>query len=219
MSVFKDGAVLTASPPDKTMVGAYVDRDLASRFRSWARATDGGVSAALRRLLLKAVDGLEPVEPLGSAGHRVTVRLKDAERLALLEAARSRQTTPANWLRSLAIGHLARRPQWNDAEVLELRAVFTELRRIGNNVNQIAYAVNAAALAGSCLTGQRDAALAAAETMRAEIRRVVAVMTGNFEYWGIPHTDEPQAAWGVLKRDKEATDTERYKAKAPSQAI
>ena len=136
MSVFKGGAALTSSPSDKTMVGAYVDRDLAARFRSWARATDGGVSAALRRLLLKAVDGLEPAEPLGSAGYRVTVRLKDAERFALLEAARLRQTTPANWIRSLAIGHLARRPQWADAELMELRAVFTELRRIGNNVNR-----------------------------------------------------------------------------------
>ncbi len=195
------------------LVSAWLPADVAARFRAWARMTDGGASAAIRRLLVSVVDGQDPTEPVGSAGHRVTVRLKDAERFALLEAARLRQTTPANWIRSLAIGHLARRPQWNDAEVLELRAVFTELRRIGNNVNQIAYAVNAAALAGNCPPGQGDAALAAADAVRAETRRIVAVMTGNFDYWGIPHTDEPQAARGALMRDKEATQTERHEAK------
>ncbi len=158
------------------------------------------------------VDGQEPTESMRSAGYRITVRLKDAERFALLEAARSRQTTPANWLRSLAIEHLARRPQWNDAEVVELRAVFTELRRIGNNVNQIAYAVNAAALAGSCPPSQGEAALAAADAVRVETRRVVAVMTGNFRYWGLPQADDPQAAWGALARDKEATEAEQHKA-------
>ncbi len=198
-------------PSDKTMVGAYVDRGLADRFRAWARTTDGGASAAIRRLLLNVVDGQEPPEPLGSAGHRVTVRLKDAERLALLDAARLRQTTPANWLRSLALGHLLKRPQWNGAEVAELRAVFTELRRIGNNVNQIAHAVNEAALVGECPPGQGSAALAAAEAVRVETRRVVAVMTGNFDYWGIPQEDAPKAARGALLRDKQATDAERRK--------
>lgn len=193
------------------MVGAYVDRDLAARFRAWARRTDGGASAALRRLLLAVVDDQEPTGPPGSAGHRITVRLRDAERLALLEAARSRQTTPANWLRSLAIGHLMRRPQWNGAEIAELRAVFTELRRIGNNVNQIAHAANAAALAGEVHPGQGDAALAAAEAIRVETRRVAAVMTANFDYWGIPYEDEPRVAHGALTRDKQTTDAERAK--------
>lgn len=196
---------------DKTMVGAYVDRSLADRFRAWARITDGGASAAIRRLMLSVVDSQEPPEPMGSAGHQVTVRLKGAERLALLEAARSRQTTPANWLRSLALVHLARRPQWNAEEVAELRCVFTELRRIGNNVNQIAHAVNAAALAGEHSTGEGQAALEAAELVRAETRRVVAVMTGNFDYWGLPQDDAPKMAFGALARDREATDIEKRK--------
>ena len=200
-------------PPssDKTMVGAYVDRSLADRFRAWARTTDGGASAAIRRLLLGVVDGQEPPEPMGSAGYRITVRLKDAERFALLEAARSRQTTPANWLRSLALVHLTRRPQWNAAEVAELRSVFTELRRIGNNVNQIAHAVNTAALAGEQAPGEGRAALEAAELVRAETRRVVAVMTGNFDYWGLPQDEAPRMARGALVRDREATDREKRK--------
>lgn len=193
------------------LLSAWVPSDLAGRFRAWARTTDGCASAAIRRLLLAVVDDQVPAEPMGSAGHRVTVRLKDAERFALLEAARSRQTTPANWLRSLAVVHLARRPQWNESEVAELRGVFTELRRIGNNVNQIAHALNVAALAGECPTDQGEAALEAAEAVRIETRRVVAAMTGNFDYWGLPTDAEPVAARGALARDKAATDAERHK--------
>ncbi len=200
-----------ASRNGQELLSAWVPSDVAARFKAWARSTDGGTSAALRRLLLAAVDGQEPPEPMGSAGHRITVRLKDTERLALLEAARSRQTTPANWLRSLALVHLTRRPQWNAAEVAELRSVFTELRRIGNNVNQIAHAVNAAALAGEQAPGEGRAALEAAELVRVETRRVVAVMTGNFDYWGLPQDEAPRMARGALVRDREATDREKRK--------
>ena len=200
-----------ASRNGQELLSAWVPSGVAARFKGWARSTDGGASAALRRLVHAAADGQEPADPLGSAGHRVTVRLKDAERLALLDAAKSRQTTPANWLRSLALGHLMKRPQWNGAEVAELRAVFTELRRIGNNMNQIAHAVNEAALVGECPPGQGSAALAAAEAVRVETRRVVAVMTGNFDYWGVPHDDAPKAARGALLRDKQATDAEHRK--------
>ena len=195
------------------LVSAWVPSDLATRFRAWARTNDGGASAAIRRLLLSVVDGQAPAEPMGSAGHRVTVRLKDAERLALLEASRARQTTPANWLRSLAVVHLARRPQWSQAEVTELRAVFTELRRIGNNVNQIAHALNVAALAGECPREQGGAALEAAEAVRVETRRVVAVMTGNFAYWGFPDAAKLVSARGVLARDKEESSAERRKVR------
>lgn len=193
------------------LLSAWVPSELASRFRVWARTTDGGASATIRRLLSSVIDGQVPAEPMGSAGHRVYVRLKEAERLALLEAARSRQTTPANWLRSLAVVHLAGRPQWNGAEVAELRAVFTELRRIGNNVNQVAHALNSAALVGECPGDQSEALMEVAEAVRIETRRVVAVMTGNFDYWGLPQAETPAAARGALARDKAATEAERHK--------
>ncbi len=200
-----------STPPDKTMVGAYVDRDLAERFKAWARSTEGGASAALRKFMASTVDGAEPPGPIGVAGHQVTVRLKDAERLALLQAATARNTTPTNWVRSLAIAHLGRRPQWNDAEVLALREVFAELRRIGVNVNQIAKALNVAALSGEYPAGQGDAALAAVEMIRRETRRVVAVITGNFDYWGLPDAERPVAAYGAKVRDVDATEAERRK--------
>jgi hypothetical protein len=200
-----------STPPDKIMVGAYVDRDLAERFKAWARSTEGGASAALRKFMASAIDGKEPLSPVGTAGYRVTVRLKDAERLALLQAATARNTTPTNWLRSLAILHLGRRPQWNGSEVTELRAIFTELRKIGTNLNQIARALNVASLSGEYPSGQGDAAFEAVEVLRRETRRVVAVMTGNFDYWGLPDAERPTAAYGAKVRDLDATEDERRK--------
>jgi len=173
------------------MLGTYVPVDLATRFRAWARGTEGGASAALRRLISEAVDGKAPAPPPGASGHQVLVRLKDEERLALLQAAKERSTTPANWLRSLAIVHLARRPQWNREEVEALRKIGEELRRIGNNVNQIARALNVAAHAGEYPPHQGQAAKEAAEEVRAELRRVMAIYTGNFDYWGAPARKPP----------------------------
>ena len=199
------------APPESVLVGTYVDRDLADRFKTLARASDGSVSAALRRILLDTIDGQKPQAPLGTAGFRVSVRLKDAEKFALLEAARARQTTPSVWLRCLAVVHLGRRPQWNELEIAELRAVFIELRRIGNNLNQIAKALNVAVLSGNYPSEQGSAALEAANVVRAQTRRVVATMTGNFDYWGLPDADRPTSARGALERDEQATEAERKK--------
>ena len=196
----------------QVMIGTYVPLGLAEKFKAWARSTQGGASAELRSLITNAIEGRQPSPPSGgAAGHLVMVRLKEAERLALIQAARARSTTPANWLRSLAIVHLARRPQWNTAETEALRELFTEVRRIGNNVNQIARAINAASHTGEYPARQGEAAREAAELLRAEMRRIVAVMTGNFDYWGLPDADRPTAAPGAEERDDAATERERQK--------
>jgi hypothetical protein len=199
------------------MVGAYVDGRLAARFAAWARQTEGGSSAALRRLLSEAVDGKQPAPPVGSGGGKqVGVRLKAPELAALASAADGRATSPANWLRSLAIVHLARRPQWSAAELDELREVFRELRRIGNNVNQIARALNVAVLKGEYPQHQGEAAREAADAVRAEMRRVVAVMTGNFEYWGLPYDERPRAnPLAVAQADAEAQAAEAERKRKP----
>ena len=199
------------APPESVLIGTHVDRGVAERFKTLARATDGSVAAALRRILLDVVAGQPPQMPLGASGYRVSVRLKETERLALLAAARARQTTPSVWLRCLAVVHLGRRPQWNDQEVAELRVVFTELRRIGTNLNQIARALNVAAQSGEYPAGQGMAAMEAADLVRSETRRVVGVMTGNFDYWGLPDADRPAARYGALVRDQDATEAERRK--------
>lgn len=203
--------------PDQTTLSTHIDRELASRFQVWARGTESGTSAALRRIVSEAMDGKPPAPPSGAgSGQQVGVRFKAAERALLAEVARSRATTPAGWLRSLALVHLTRRPQWNADEVEGLREVFKELRRIGNNVNQIARALNVAAHKGEYSPYQGKEARAASELVRSEMRRVVAMMTGNFDYWGLPDADRPTAAPGAQERDDEATIQEQQRlAKLP----
>lgn len=184
------------------MVGAYVDAALADRFAALARQSDGGSSAALRRMITEAVDGKPPAPPRGAGtGTQVGVRLKSVERIALAEAARDAATSPANWLRSLAIVHLSRKPQWSGAELAELREVFRELRKIGNNVNQIARAMNVAVQSGVFPPHQERATQEAAEMIRDEMRRVVALMTGNFDYWGLPLDERPMPRPGAVEQE------------------
>ena len=185
------------------MIGTYVPAELAMRFKAWARSMEGGASAALRRLITGAVEGREPDPPPGASGHQVLVRLKEAERLALLQAAKARSTTPANWLRSLAIVHLGRRPQWDAGEADALRGIGDALRRIGNNVNQIARALNVAAQTGEYPPHQGQAAAEAVQEVRAEMRRLVAIYTGNFDYWGLPDVERPTAAAGALEAERQ----------------
>lgn len=166
------------------LLGTWVPSDVAQRFKSYARSTEGGVSAELRRLVVRAAQGT-PAAPVGAAGHKVMVRLKDEERLSLLDAARERKTTPANWLRSLALAHLSKRPQWNEAELQAVREVFVELRRIGNNVNQIARALNTAVHSGDVAGSQGQAAKEAAEEVSRQVRRVGSLVAANADYWSL----------------------------------
>ncbi|MBU8541745.1 MobC family plasmid mobilization relaxosome protein [Falsiroseomonas tokyonensis] len=170
-------------PADKTLLNAYVDRDLADRFKAWARP-HGGVSAALRRVVEGAVAEHEPEPPLGAAGFHVTVRLREGERELLLAAARARGMPVAAYLRSLAVVHLAGRPQWGPEEAEALRELGGELRRIGNNVNQIARALNVAVQKGEYPAGQGAEAKEAARLVRAQLRRLLAIYTGNLGRWG-----------------------------------
>ena len=202
---FKTEAVLP--PKDgEILLGTHVPLETADRFRDLARANGGNVSAELRRMVMIAVHGRGPAPPPGATGFSVMVRLKDAERIALLQAAQARSTTPSNWLRSLAIAHLGRRPQWAPTEVEALREVFGELRRIGNNVNQIARALNVAELSGQYPPSQGEAVRDAVEVVRAEMRRVGSVLTGNFDYWGLPDAERPTSATGATERDKRVTE-------------
>jgi len=189
------------------LLSTWVAADVAASFKAQSRALDGGASAALRRLVAEAVSeaaGLHGARLRGprgvGRGKQVSVRFRDDERAALAAAAKSAGMTPANWVRSLALVHLAGKPQWNPAELEALRALFRELNAIGNNINQIARALNVAVQSGVYPPHQGRAAKEAAELIRTEMRRVVAVMTGNFDYWGLPDAERPTAAPGAVER-------------------
>ena len=201
------------------LLSTWVPETTAAAFHARAR-TEGGASALLRRLVAETVDpglhgaSFEALAPAGSGrGEQIGIRLKGDERRALNEAASTRGTTPANWVRALAIVHLARKPQWSTAELSELREVFKELRRIGTNVNQIARALNVAQQTGQYPPHQHLAVQEAANTIRSEMRRVVAMMTGNFDYWGLPDAERPTAAVGAEERATAAAEAAEAKRK------
>jgi hypothetical protein len=214
-SVLQAGKIMSGRNGQE-LLSTWVPADLAAVFKAQARATDGGAAGALRRIVAQEV-GQELPGPHGvGRGKQVSVRLKDAERQALAKAADLQGTTPANWLRSLAIAHLGRRPQWNAGELEALRDLFRELRAISNDVNQIAKAVNVAIQTAEYPPGQGVAAQEAAELVRAEMRRVVAVMTGNFDYWGLPDAERPTAAPGAMERaDIAASQAEEVRKRRP----
>src|SRR5215471_5384179 len=77
-----------------------------------------------------------------ATGSEIKIRLKEPERLALNQMAQARDTTAANWVRSLTVVHLSGRPQWSANELNELRTISGHLRRIGSDINVIAGIVN-----------------------------------------------------------------------------
>ncbi|WP_198355819.1 plasmid mobilization protein [Granulibacter bethesdensis] len=176
--------------PGQKMVGTYVPAELAERFEAWARP-DGGKAAALRRLIVEAVngeaEGLHGANPARSKltpagvgrGQQIGIRLKAHERRALAEAAEAHGTSPANWVRSLAIVHLTSKPQWNPAESDALRELAREVRAIGNNVNQIARALNVAVQSGVYPPHQGAAARAAETVRKRQPRRRAARFNDN----------------------------------------
>lgn len=199
------------------LLSTWVAADVAQAFKQQARDVEGGTSAALRRIVTEAATDKAPAGPRGAGtGTQVSVRFRKDERVLLAQAAHERGTSPANWVRSLALVHLAGKPQWNTAEVDALRDVFNELRRIGTNINQIAHAMNLAIETGQYPAYQAGAVREAAGIVRNEMRRTVSIMTGNFAYWGSPHAEvlKPQRG-AVARADAEARAAERKRKNRP----
>ena len=132
-------------------------------------------------------------------GKQIGFRLRPPERAMLNNAARAAGMSPANWVLCLALVHLARSPQRNPAELDALRDLYRELRVFNNDVNQIAQVVNAGVSSGRYPPLQGNAVREAVELVRGAMRRIVAVITGNFGYWGLPDAERPTASPNAVK--------------------
>jgi hypothetical protein len=214
-TVFKRRGLEEVQEAKRVMIGGYMPADLAERFGAAARLRDGSVTKALHRLISGEV-GEAPVVKLAGAGlgAEVKIRLRGMERYALGRAASASGMTPAAWVRCLTLVHLTKKPEWNPEDRASLRAISRELSKIGANINQIAHALNAAGQAGRCPPGQGEAAREAVELVRYEMRRLGGVVTGNFDYWGLPDDERPTAKRGALARLKIEEDRAASERKA-----
>ena len=201
-------------------LSTYVPCDVATAFQNWARRTDGGTAGALRRLIAQTVDAANATEGLHGAspaqkliaprgigrGQQIGFRLQPSERAALDAAARQATMSPANWVRSLVLVHLTHHPQWTETELEALRDLFGVLRGIATTIDQIARDAKASSPANSEATDPNRAALAAADLVRDEMRRLVAIMTDHFDYWGLPDTQHPAAPTGAAGRARSTVE-------------
>jgi hypothetical protein len=81
--------------------------------------------------------------------------------------------------------------------------------------SQIARAFHVAVQSGVYPPHQGVAAMEAAELVRYEMRRVVAVMTGNFAYWGLPDAERTAAPGAVERDDAEAAEAKEKRKRQP----
>jgi hypothetical protein len=159
--------------------------DLIRRFDA-AAAGQGGRSRLLRRLMQAAAQAplpaAEPAAPRAAAG-KLTLRLAAGELAALEAEADGRGLSRTQWAVALIRRRLHGRPQLSRPEAIAFIDVQRELRRIGVNVNQIARALNVAALEGSVL----DLELAQLGAFQAEIAAHLQglgdAFAGNLAYW------------------------------------
>ena len=178
---------------DRKLVQVWLPTALAERFAALARQQAGSGAAMLRQLIATALEAPSQAVPRGvGQGRQIAVRLKTPERAALAVEAHRRGMTPTQWVRALVLAQLARRPQWAGDEIEALRTLYGELGRIGNNVNQIARATNAAVQRGEQSSEQGTAAREAVERLSSEMDKLAELVIRNGCYWDVAYTAEPQ---------------------------
>lgn len=113
---------------------------------------------------------------------QVGVRLDPMEHEALVLRAEIAGLTPADYLRKRALGGAAkiRRPPQTADQVTQalLKQLIGMVGALGNNVNQMAHAINIAALAGQPLPVEVDAVHdlnATLKAMRTELRELAGI--------------------------------------------
>ena len=118
--------------------------DLIRRFDA-AAAERGGRSRLLRRLVERAAQAVSP-EPVQASSRRLTgkltLRLAEADLARLVTEAAATGLSRTQWSVALIRARLHRRPQLTPVEAVALIEIRRELRRIGVNINQIAFAAN-----------------------------------------------------------------------------
>jgi hypothetical protein len=168
---------------NKKSIGAYIEQQLHRAFETWAR-TRGGKGAKLGISTSSAPPKPGATADKQNAEIRVKIALMQEELAALHAAAEAKGMPTAAWLRSLALAHARRRPQWGPFEWQAFRDVVSILGRVEDAVQRIASATAERVREGEApLAAAREARMAAEAAERA-IRRIGWMVASDLEYWG-----------------------------------
>ena len=161
-------------------MSARIPDPLAARFEAFA-SSRGGKSRVLRALMEAALQGgtpaLDLVGPPAGRSSKITLRLKDADLVALNEACADAGFRRTEWIVALVRRRLSGRAQFDRASAASLLEVRRELRRLGVNLREMAEAS----------PGADERSAVQLEALRGEVReqleRVRQAIAGNLAYW------------------------------------
>ena len=159
--------------------------ELARRFDA-AAATRGGRSRYLRSLMETAAQAPAKApapDPPGPRSAKLTLRLSEADRVALEAEAARAGLLRTQWAAALIRRRLHGGLQLTPPEAIALIGVRRELNRIGININQIARALNTAVLEGAVLDLETAQLADFAAEIRAHVKGLDEAFAGNLAYW------------------------------------
>ena len=132
----------------QTHIKTWVPADVKQRFIEIAHAQGRSESALMRSLVASFLENSAPlspsIEPVEAApSGRLSVRIREDDRLVLRERASSRGMSAATYVAFVLRSHLRRLAPLPDAELKALKEAIAEISAIGRNLNQLARAANA----------------------------------------------------------------------------
>jgi predicted transcriptional regulator len=132
----------------KTHIKTWVSADVKERLVQLARALGKSESALMRTLLKSFLENSAavsaPIDPVDEApSGRLSVRIREDDRLILRERALARGMSAATYVSFVLRSHLRRLAPLPDRELKLLKSAVAELSAVGRNLNQIARAANA----------------------------------------------------------------------------
>jgi len=166
------------------LIAAHVSPAVHQRIKTIAAARGITVSSLVGEVvedLIERSDQNEMVQATTeppTLAERLTIRLRPGDRTLVERRASARRMKPSTYIAALVRSHLVEDPPLPPAELAELERAVAEVSAIGRNLNQIARALNAGAIAPpttvSIIGRSIEAVEAVREAARSYVRKAVA---------------------------------------------
>ena len=152
-------------------------RALALRANSAGKTVSAWVADAVRGLLVQggapALLSPDAGEPVGSDKRKVTIRLRQADKLEIQQQAKAMGTTLTGWITALARSRIRRAPLLAVPETAALADANKQLAAIGRNLNTVVYKLHREGRWAGNLDLYADL-LASVKAVRARVEAVIA---------------------------------------------